>query len=165
MGTVLPDDYKRYIENPVTERPVEFIRVYRPRMAGATQHNDLVSMGAEWCKALRFTDANDSAALAPEAHRPIGAQPKPRMYPVAVFPEPGGLLPWGTTENFGDVLLWETIGEPNEWKVVVANLRDGEFERHPLSFGEFIREWVSGRFKSNVIPSSAEAYDGLSAQG
>ncbi|MEV5613511.1 hypothetical protein [Streptomyces sp. NPDC052225] len=38
-------------------------------------------------------------------------------YPV--FPEPGGLLRWGSSID-GDEFHWRTAGLPNEWTVLVA---------------------------------------------
>ena len=38
--------------------------------------------------------------------------------PLPLFPEEGGLMPWGSDEN-GDDYLWLTEGEPDDWPVVV----------------------------------------------
>lgn len=40
--------------------------------------------------------------------------------PYALFPEPGGLLVWGVTDN-GDEFYWLTEGAPDDWTVVVSS--------------------------------------------
>lgn len=40
--------------------------------------------------------------------------------PFPLWPEPGGLLPWGSTDN-NDHVFWLTIGEPDRWPVVATN--------------------------------------------
>lgn len=42
------------------------------------------------------------------------------------FPEPGGLLPWGSSFE-GDNFYWYTRGEPRSWTVVVAGRNDDWF--------------------------------------
>ncbi len=41
-------------------------------------------------------------------------------YPVAFFPEPGGFLPCGATEN-GSLLGWRTVGRPDDWPMMVTD--------------------------------------------
>jgi uncharacterized protein (TIGR02996 family) len=62
--------------------------------------------------------------------------------PYPVFPEPGGLLPFGT---FGDVdlLCWRTIGEPDQWPFVYHDRYQGFFEIKGLSAVEFLLEAVT----------------------
>lgn len=38
--------------------------------------------------------------------------------PYPVYPQPGGVLQWGMTDN-GDRCLWLTRGEPDEWTVII----------------------------------------------
>lgn len=81
--------------------------------------------------------------------------------PFPVFPEPGGLLAWGNTDN-GDYLNWLTIGDADNWPIVVW--LSGDFERYEMGIVKFLAEVVSQRlrlFTSDVfappvkcIPSS-----------
>jgi hypothetical protein len=67
-----------------------------------------------------------------------------RQVPYPVFPEPGGLLPFGT---FGDVdiLNWRTAGEPEDWPFVYYDRDQGFFEIKGLLAVEFVLEVVTQR--------------------
>jgi hypothetical protein len=56
-------------------------------------------------------------------------------YPM--FPDPGGLLPWGKDEN-GNFYFWVTKGEPNGWNVVEHAVRGDGFRQHDCSMTEFL---------------------------
>lgn len=60
----------------------------------------------------------------------------------AMWPEPGGLLPWANTAD-GDVVGWRTVGTPDEWGTRFFG-RDSEFVE--LGFGavEFILRLLGG---------------------
>lgn len=66
------------------------------------------------------------------------------MVPYPVFPEPGGLLPFG---SFGDVdvLNWLTVGEPEAWPFVYYDREEGFFEVKGLSAIGFVWEAVAQR--------------------
>lgn len=49
-----------------------------------------------------------------------GTVKKPKPYPL-LFPETGGLLPFGGTANC-NYLSWRTVGPPNQWHVVVWDM-------------------------------------------
>lgn len=76
-----------------------------------------------------------------------------RGCPYPLWFEPGGLLPWGASDN-GDTLYWLTRGHPDQWTVAIGEGRGPEFEEHPLSACDFLAEWLSGRLKTRVIPSN-----------
>ncbi len=59
--------------------------------------------------------------------------------PYPLHPEPGGLLPWGTTSN-GHLLCWRT----DDWTVVVYAPRDGDYEAYPTSVTGFLHGWLTG---------------------
>ncbi|GAB2836779.1 hypothetical protein GCM10027176_46430 [Actinoallomurus bryophytorum] len=40
--------------------------------------------------------------------------------PYPYHPEPGGLYPWGATQN-GDTLFWLTAADPDRWTIVVTD--------------------------------------------
>ena len=65
--------------------------------------------------------------------------------PYPLFPDPGGLLPWGSTGN-GDYLQWLTVGEPDQWTVIVWDCAETEFRAFPRhSLTSFLVAAVSGR--------------------
>jgi hypothetical protein len=47
-----------------------------------------------------------------------------KFVPYPIFPEPGGILPWGRDEN-GNDYYWRTGGPPSRWKVVQNNVGAG----------------------------------------
>ncbi len=63
----------------------------------------------------------------------------PDHFPFRVFPEPGGLLPWGDDTN-GDELYWLTEGDPDHWPVVFHEVRSWDYCRYSLTFAGF---WVA----------------------
>jgi hypothetical protein len=52
----------------------------------------------------------------------------PDRLPLPPFPEPGGVLPLGRTDN-GDELYWVTDGDPDDWPVALGRVSriGGEF--------------------------------------
>jgi len=74
------------------------------------------------------------------------------VHPFELFPVGNGLLPCGTTTNFGDYLFWQTAGNPDDWKMVLYNLRDGEYEMFATNFTGFIFDVMSGGIVTNILP-------------
>ena len=64
--------------------------------------------------------------------------------PCPVFPEPGGLLPFGTLGDV-DSLNWLTVGEPDRWVFVYHDREEGFFDITGLSAVEFVLEVVTQR--------------------
>ena len=71
----------------------------------------------------------------------------PAQCPHPVFPEPGGLLAWGSTFR-GDQLFWLTSGpDPMEWPVVVwfrGRHGDSPWRRYTMRFVAFLLHALSG---------------------
>src|SRR5215475_9300487 len=59
--------------------------------------------------------------------------------PYALFPETGGLLPVGITDN-GDVIYWLTRGKPADWKIVVNQARSQRYEEFDCDLISFLRK-------------------------
>lgn len=56
----------------------------------------------------------------------------PNEVPYSLFPEPGGLYPFGIDGN-GNTFLWLTDGRPDGWPVACFNSEDySEIVNHPL---------------------------------
>jgi len=72
--------------------------------------------------------------------------------PYQLYPERGGLFPWGLTDN-GDSLYWLTEGGPEGWPVVVNAGREPRYERYNLPMTEFLACLVEGTFRSEIVPS------------
>ena len=70
--------------------------------------------------------------------------------PYPLFPDNGGLLPWGSTTDDG-ILFWQTIGAPNEWTVVVGLSIGGMFEEYDCDMTTFIGRWATKEIESRII--------------
>lgn len=61
----------------------------------------------------------------------------PDRCPFPIYPEPGGLYPWGGDEN-GNTYFWLTSGPTNTWPVVQYEPRGTGFLRHDCSVTAFL---------------------------
>ncbi|WP_182884207.1 hypothetical protein [Microbispora sp. H10885] len=69
----------------------------------------------------------------------------------AQYPAKGGLLPWGFTWN-GDLLTWETVGEPDKWGVFVT---DGAYGwRHAEGMLDFLGKALGGTIRCPILPNN-----------
>lgn len=68
----------------------------------------------------------------------------PDSYPLPVWPEPGGILPFASTID-ADWLAWLTIGEPDEWPVIHLS-RHFPQHRSVMACGltALMLDWVRG---------------------
>jgi hypothetical protein len=55
----------------------------------------------------------------------------PERLPLPPFPQEGGVLPLGRTDN-GDELYWVTEGDPDGWPVALLESRAALQEVHPM---------------------------------
>ena len=124
LGTKLPADYR------------EFDAIYGEGFIG----NELgISIGEDLGDAIEDTQSN-IGVLRDEF---------PELYPVLLFPEPGGLLVWGGSGS-GHHWYWSTESKhPDLWTVVMYE--DGtyppKFHRFGVSMTEYLvrflrREWT-----------------------
>lgn len=75
----------------------------------------------------------------------------PSHYPLTLYPELGGLLPWAITDN-GDTLFFITSGLADEWPTVVKGPRAPEFEVSFLSPALLVYHVAAGTFQSRILP-------------
>ncbi|WP_431934174.1 hypothetical protein [Nonomuraea jabiensis] len=66
------------------------------------------------------------------------------------YPKPGGLFPWGSTD-YGDILLWEMVGDtPEAWPVWVMN---GALAwQHPGGVVDFLVRALNGTLTCPLLP-------------
>ncbi|MCX5403578.1 hypothetical protein OHA37_06735 [Streptomyces sp. NBC_00335] len=65
--------------------------------------------------------------------------------PQSLFPEPGGLVPWGRTADDG-VLLWDTAApDTADWTTVLADSDFQLWPELPFPTSEFIAREITGR--------------------
>lgn len=66
----------------------------------------------------------------------------PDDYPHLLYPEPDGLLEWGS-HGAGHQLCWQTGGDPDGWPIVLV-AEDGGTFRHDLGLADLLFEYLSG---------------------
>ena len=122
LGRRLPSDYKAFVATYGCGRIGEFLNVMNP-----------------------FSD-NPHVRDLPEAMLKIYRDiRKFEHIPFSLHPEPGGLIPWGDTDN-GDVLFWvaDPPDDPDRWSIAVSEVRGPGWFRHPGPLVRFLREWLTG---------------------
>ncbi|MFI5801891.1 SMI1/KNR4 family protein [Streptomyces sp. NPDC051561] len=83
----------------------------------------------------------------------------PEYYPLAVWPEPGGILPFGDTID-GDALCWLTVGDsPDDWPLIVHPRHSDQGPPLPLPLADTLLEWFRGRFAHEGFPSLGKVKD------
>ncbi len=75
----------------------------------------------------------------------------PQYFKHNVYPETGGILPWGYTDN-GDELYWLTNGAPETWTVVIYETRSSEYHEYSMTMTEFLLQIVSKKLVSDAFP-------------
>lgn len=130
LGTALPSDYKEYIRTFGTGKIGAFLLPFNP--FAKNKYLNLVGQRKETLDALR--EFYDEAG-----------------YAFPLFPDPNGLLPWGVTDN-GDLLFWQTRGEPDAWTVVVDESRGGSNEQYDETMTSFLAKLIAGELVSKIIP-------------
>lgn len=75
--------------------------------------------------------------------------------PYPIFPEPGGILPWGES-NEGQLYFW-LIGaeDPDSWPVVWTDHYDEEWQRFPGTMWEFLLDVAAREAPVATAPSAA----------
>jgi hypothetical protein len=127
----LPADYKALVDRYGTGIIDRFLWVLNP--ASANSYLNLLRQNEPILNALKELR---------EAGEPC---------PYALYPEPGGLLPFGKTDN-GDALFWQTVGEPNKWPVVVNAARDPSYEKFECDMTDFVEGILTRRLRCSVFP-------------
>jgi SUKH superfamily protein len=129
----LPNDYRALIERYGTVVYGDFISIFNPK-AKSTYFN-LV----------------DQAERIPRGERELRDKYGSVEVPYRLFPELGGLLPFGYTGN-GDTILWLTRGMPSRWTVVVNGSRSSDYEELPMNTTSFLAGVLSGRVSCSLFP-------------
>jgi hypothetical protein len=139
IGTRLPDDYKMFIEQYGSGRINSFIWIFNPFSS-----NQYINLNYKIINQLEVlkTLAQDFGEKCP--------------YPL--FPQSGGLLPFGETDN-GDAIYWLTRGDPNAWQVVVNQARGPKYEEFALNTTNFLAGILTHKVNCTVFPKSLQEID------
>ena len=127
-----PEDYKRCIDRYGEGEFGEFLYLLNPH---------LVASGYSYSEHIQeiLAACNTMAAAFPN------------RVPFPIYPAKHGLLPAATTSN-GDVVYWETVGDAQDWPIIVFASRYGRYERFELGIVEFIHRLLVGTLASDIIP-------------
>lgn len=128
----LPSDFVSFLETYGTGAVDNFIWIFNP--ASKNPNLNLLKQ----------------AKVQLNTFREIRAQEKGQV-PYPLFPEEGGLLPFGITDN-GDVLFWKTSADPQQWTIVIADSRAPEYEEHQLALTDFLLKLLDGELSSGIFP-------------
>ncbi len=138
LGMRLPRDYREMIEHYGTRTFADFLNPINP-----------------FLKPESFLARLDDMILQHE--RGMHAE-FPEYFPLPIYPEPGGLFPWATTDD-GDTLYWLTDVLPQDWPLVVWKSRGPKHVVYPFGATEFLQRWLSGALECPVFPRRHEYFD------
>ena len=133
FNLIFPDDFKQLIQTYGAGRFAGFFGIANPFYApsGDISFQEFVH--------LRTRDI-----AAAKASHPRTAVSLP------VYPEHGGLFPWGYTDN-GETMCWLTEGDSSKWPTICLEIGYlNNFDRFELSIVEFIEKWLTAQI---VVPT------------
>jgi hypothetical protein len=134
LGFSLPVDYMQFVESFGSGSLNDFIWVFTPF---ATNKNlNLL---------YQLTCTLGGLRALKEEH--------PDLVPYPLLFEPGGLFPWGVTDN-GDQLFWITKGETGRWRTVVLPRHAHKTVEFSMPMTTFLARLLSGKLVCDGLPSS-----------
>jgi hypothetical protein len=132
LDTGLPGDFKAFTEVYGSGKVDDFLYLFNPFAAG--QDGNLLFERDRVLAAYTQTRAKF-----------------PQRLPLPPFPEPGGVLPLGRTDN-GDELYWVTAGDPGDWSVALLQSRAASQEIHRMPVAGFLAALAAGDLQTQVLP-------------
>jgi hypothetical protein len=134
LGTGLPSDFKAFTELYGSGTIDDFLYLFNPFTQG--QNGNLLAEKNRVLAAYRQTRARF-----------------PERLPLPPFPEQGGVLPLGRTDN-GDELYWVTQGPPDQWPVMLLASRAALQEVQPVPVTGFLAALAANQLTSRVLPEN-----------
>ena len=132
LGTALPGDFKAFTELYGSGTVDDFLYLFNPFASG--QDGNLLAEKDRVLAAYGQTRARF-----------------PDRLPLPPFPEPGGVLPLGRTDN-GDELYWVTAGDPDGWPVALLESRAALQELHAMPGTGFLAALAANQLTSRILP-------------
>jgi hypothetical protein len=127
----LPSDYRAFVDRFGTGKINGFLWILNP--ASANRYLNLLREMEPILNALK--ELRDSGEHCP--------------YPL--YPEQGGLLPFGKTDN-GDGMFWLTVGEPDKWHIIVNASRDSSYEEFKCDMTSFLEGILTRQIHCSIFP-------------
>jgi hypothetical protein len=81
------------------------------------------------------------------------------MFPYPIFPEPGGVLPWGHIRSPGQAFWLTGPGDPDKWPVVVATEMCDYWDRFDGTVCEFLIEVAAGHYDASQFTDGPAVID------
>lgn len=112
LGLRFPVDYKRLLDRYETLEFDNFLGVFNPgpdvdaMLAGIRHALMPLKVLTTKFETIRLMDGHGQVSKA---------------HPFPIYPEPGGLLPWGATQNGHSCLWLPTDPDPERWDIVVTD--------------------------------------------
>jgi hypothetical protein len=132
IGTQLPTDFKAFTELYGSGMVDDFLYLFNPFAAG--KDGNLLIEKDRVLAAYRQSRARF-----------------PDRLPLPPFPEEGGVLPLGRTEN-GDELYWVTQRDPDDWPVALLESRAALLEVHHTPVTGLLAALAANQLTSRVLP-------------
>lgn len=127
LRTPLPQDYK------------DFVRLY-----GNGRFLDFIGVNVPVSRSPYMRLVSDAETVIHSFH-------SDEECPYPLWPDPGGLLPFGRTDN-GDQFFWLCRGAPPDWRVVVWDRGMLEYEMFDCDLTDFLAGIVTGDIKPKAFP-------------
>jgi hypothetical protein len=139
LGTALPPDYKDFVRLYGSGYFMQFLGVAVPRSRNPNTRleSHVPGVSESFRGFITFEDVS-----------------------YAVWPTPGGLVPFGTTDN-GDDLFWLSNGAPSEWRVVVFGRGLLRFEAFDCDLTDFLAGLATGAILPEDFPGDLLPCDRL----
>jgi hypothetical protein len=127
-----PEDYRAFIESYGAGSIDDILWIHHPTTAD--EHRNL----GWWLDTV--TEA-------------LGAirQELPEEVPFPLWPEPGGLIPWGITDDGASCYWRSSDADPDRWTVVVGEARGPRWHKHTGSMTEFVCDVLTGREHCDLL--------------
>jgi hypothetical protein len=134
LGIAFPADYKSFVATYGSGSVDDFLLVLNPFSSRTALR--IQDFGMEMLRALRENRANGTEDP-----------------PFPIHPEPGGLFPWGATDN-GDWCYWvtEPAADPDRWPVAVNMSRGPDWFNHPGPLIAFLADLLEGVVRVPFLP-------------
>lgn len=136
MGTALPQDFKDYIRIYGAGQWGDFFGIMDPFYKW--KHPHASENWKQWFE-KRF-----------EGFAELQKEYPTYQAPFSVFPKAGGLLAFGYDDN-GGTLCWQTLGNPDSWKIICL---DGKLSEEYDSFDMTLTSFLDALLQEKISPNT-----------